>query len=121
VVRNNIFDTAVSVGYYNWSNVYANYVIDYNLWNQSSGNLIRIGSTYYTQSQFANYKSVTGWDANSITGNPKFIGKDVGDFRLLPSSPARKVGYQGLDIGALKHTDQLKPKLLIMNRKLNAY
>ena len=121
VVRNNIFDTAVSVGYYNWSNVYANYIIDYNLWNQPSGNLIRIGSTYYTQSQFANYKSVTGWDAHSLTGNPKFIGKDVGDFRLLPLSPARKVGYQGLDIGALKYTDQLKPKLLIMNRKLNAY
>ncbi len=31
IIRNNIFDTAASVGYYNWSNVYSNYAINYNL------------------------------------------------------------------------------------------
>ena len=122
VIRNNIFSNSTAECQHNWDTTHNLYTINNNLYYQPTGNIVGINFTYYyTQAQISNYKSATGWDTNSLTGSPKFIGKDIGDFRLLPTSPARKIGYQGLDVGALKYTDQLKPKLLIMNRKLNAY
>ena len=119
VIRNNIFSNSTAECLHTWATSYGNYLIDYNLFYQPSGNIVGINfATYYTQAQFSAYKSATGYDAHSVTGNPKFIGKDVGDFRLLPTSPARKIGYQGVDIGALPYT--IPSKTIIKNGKIYA-
>lgn len=121
IIRNNIFSNSTAECQHNWDTTHNLYTINNNLYYQPTGNIVGINfTTYYTQAQFSTYKSATGWDANSLIGDPKFIGKDIGNFRLLPTSPARKVGYQGLDIGAFPYTNSTISKTGIFNGKLYA-
>lgn len=55
------------------------------------------GSQNYSLAQ---WRSNTGYDANSLTGDPLFVNAAGGDFKLQASSPARGKGRNGENIGA---------------------
>lgn len=48
----------------------------------------------------AAWQELTGWDANSIQADPKFVDFEAGDYRLAPDSPALGAGPGGRNIGA---------------------
>jgi hypothetical protein len=73
-------------------------VIDYNLWFSEEGVM-----AYWFQDKiedFAQYQRITGLDPNSVFADPRFLDPRQGDFRLSPSSPARRVRPDGAPIGA---------------------
>ncbi len=41
------------------------------------------------------------YDAHSIVANPRFVDAERFDFRLLPDSPAFKLGFKPLDAGKI--------------------
>jgi hypothetical protein len=59
------------------------------------------------------WRSITGWDVESLEGDPQFVAPDAADFRLRDQSPARERGTpldEGFcgdrpDLGALERCD----------------
>lgn len=90
--------------------------LDYNLIYRASGNMIVNDTNTYDYSQFATYKSASGYDTNSINADPLLVSAGS-DFRLQSGSPAINAGtnvglttdYQGFavvgapDAGALEY------------------
>ncbi|HUD02809.1 MAG TPA: choice-of-anchor Q domain-containing protein, partial [Candidatus Paceibacterota bacterium] len=127
VVKNNI----VSVGAADAFNVAAasetGLVSNYNLFRNTSGNLIIWGTNNYTLAQFASYQSASSHDANSLTSDPLFTS--TSDFHLLAGSPAINAGtnvsltsdYAGTsvpqgpapDIGAYEYIQNTAPTVSI--------
>lgn len=127
VVKNNI----VSVGAADAFNVAAasetGLVSNYNLFRNTSGNLIIWGTNNYTLAQFASYQSASSQDANSLTSDPLFTS--TSDFHLLAGSPAINAGtnvsltsdYAGTsvpqgpapDIGAYEYIQNTAPTVSI--------
>ena len=58
--------------------------LDYNLFYPDGANAFRVNATSYT---FADWKTATSQDANSISADPLFTNAPT-DFTLLPTSPA---------------------------------
>ena len=114
-IRNNIFYESLTAGFisaiYNYNPVngfstdyasLANIHLDYNLYYESSGDVVWMdnGNYRYTSAQFAQYQaawSVYGYDAHSIVALPKFLQLPASpytivpsdnDFKIMPSSPA---------------------------------
>ena len=72
---------------------------NYNLISSTSGPFARwqYGSGAMTLAQ---WKSTTGYDAQTIAGDPQFVNAAAGDFHLRATSPAKGKGRDGEDIGA---------------------
>lgn len=68
------------------------FVLDNNIYwdinDASESNMSFSGST------FADWKSVEGYDQNSIVADPLFMDAKNFDFRLKPASPALKMGFE---------------------------
>ncbi len=70
-----------------------NWTADYNCyWNASGEPLQWLGDLTWGEWH------KLGFDAHSITEDPKFVDPKHGDFRLQPDSPALKLGFQPVDI-----------------------
>lgn len=73
----------------------AGMISDYNLIGPATDHFIRWGGRNY--STLAAYRSGTGYDAHSISADPRFKNTDTADFTLLSDSPA--IG-SGTNLGA---------------------
>lgn len=89
-IRNNIISGSTGADIFIFSNPYSSMTVDYNLFYGST-NFLYIGGTNY--STWAGYKTLTGWDANSVNSNPLFVSAGS-DFSLQSSSPAIGAGYE---------------------------
>jgi hypothetical protein len=67
---------------------------DFNVFFNSSGSVSFAGRS------FAQWRSETSQDGNSIEAEPRFCAPSSGDFKLQFSSPARGAGAGGTDAGA---------------------
>lgn len=89
-LRNNIIsNTTYPMGLGNGceTNFQGDFAADYgNYFNYSA---FRQGGTDRT---FADWKAITGWDANSSTSNPLFVNVAAHDFHLQAGSPAINAG-----------------------------
>jgi len=108
-IRNNIFvadDQNILVAIVGAT---TGHTIDYGLYYGGSATPFRWSGTAY---DFADYKTATGQDGNSLNSDPAFINAGANDFRLSSTSPAINAGtnlgstYQlGLDnIGSFPWT-----------------
>ncbi len=95
VVRNNIFDEAVTNAFYapgygeDWL---AALKLDHNCWYQSQGAMIQLKRGRYTMAEFARYQVDTGLDAKSIARKPGLVDPAHGDLRLAAGSPCIDAG-----------------------------
>jgi hypothetical protein len=48
-----------------------------------------------------NWARAHGWDVDSVAGDPGLANVNIGDFRPLPHSPAKRIGWDGLQGGPL--------------------
>lgn len=85
-VRNNIFYESTEGGI-RWADPkdVHDFIVDYNLWYQTSGPLAMIADKDY---DLAAYRSLTGQDAHSLFADPRFTSPSVRDFHLSAGSPA---------------------------------
>jgi uncharacterized protein YjdB len=126
IISNNIFDQAAGTVYY-FANLNgrpnSTITLDYNTVN-TTGNVARFGATYYSSSQFANFKSISGWDAHSLNTNPLFVDLANKNFNLSSNSPCIDTGNPSfpvdldgtrVDMGALyyNHSSSSTPTVVV--------
>jgi hypothetical protein len=72
--------------------------MDYNLWFSTTG----VMAYWFRQkiAGFEEYRRTTGLDAHSQFADPEFMDAAQGDYRLGPTSPARKIRPDGGPVGA---------------------
>lgn len=72
---------------------------NHNFWSAIASTFAKYqyGASSQTLSE---WRSATGFDANSLTGNPLFVDVAQNNFRLQVGSPARGAGRDGVDMGA---------------------
>jgi parallel beta-helix repeat protein len=66
--------------------------LDRNLYFDARGQQLRLASKTFAEWQAA------GYDRNSAVADPLFVDPQRYDFRLLPDSPAFKLGFQNIDL-----------------------
>lgn len=97
-----------------------NKVIDYNCWRWVSGVFTQIGS-YVDYYNWNRYRTLTGFDAHSLAGDPRLADVAGGDYHLAAASPCIDKGVdvgltrdyegvvvprrQGVDMGAFEFPD----------------
>ncbi len=99
-LKNNIIWANVPDASGNYYGMYcdstAGFVSNYNRWYNPAGAGIAAlwiwQGTWYSQSQFATYKTASGQDAASSTGDPGMIDPGIGYYGLSDSSPCINVG-----------------------------
>jgi hypothetical protein len=72
--------------------------MNHNLWFSSSG----VMAHWFGErvESFQDYQQTTGLDTQSVFADPRFVDSDIGNFRLAPDSPARKLRTDGRPVGA---------------------
>ncbi len=119
-IRNNIFYetkyTSLSIIDNFWNGL-ENLVLDYNLWYQSSGEMInyppcypdgvkhRVSCDAYTMDQFSDYQTEKGKDEHSKAANPLFVDMSNNNFHPATGSPACTMSETGSYVGALPCMD----------------
>ena len=99
-IRNNIFCNAPESRCFNFGRKPVGNVdlvkVDHNCYFQANpaDALVQIGPNRFTAAQFKEYNKTTGWDQNSLIGDPLFVNPSAGDFRLKPNSPCAGFGSQ---------------------------
>jgi hypothetical protein len=116
-IRNNIFyESTESAIWWTGSDDVSDFIIDQNLYYESSGPVVRIENSEY---DFANYVNITGLDTSSLLADPLFVNAANHDFHLQSNSPAIDTGIDngnkadfdglcrikgnGLDLGAYEY------------------
>lgn len=69
-----------------------NFKFDHNLYWHTAGKPLFLENFTFEQWQ------AKGLDQHSLVADPRFVNPEAGDFRLLPDSPAFKLGFQPIDI-----------------------
>jgi len=69
-----------------------NFIFDYNLYWRIGGLEVRFTSLSWQEWR------AQGMDRNSLNADPLFIAPESNDFRLKPSSPTFKLGFQPIDL-----------------------
>jgi hypothetical protein len=99
-IRNNIFCNAAESRCFNFGPKPMGNVdlvkVDHNCYFQSSPEdaIVQLGTNRFTAAHFQDYLRTTGWDQNSLIGDPLFVNPSAGDFRLNPNSPCSGFGSQ---------------------------
>ncbi|MCE5236881.1 hypothetical protein LLH23_00130 [bacterium] len=99
LIANNIFDEATKNAFYapTWSaEAVAALQMDHNLWRQRDGVMISICGRSYTQADFGKYQAELSKEPHSLTGDPRLVAPEQGDYRLAPGSPCLNAG---MDVG----------------------
>ena len=102
LIANNIFYEATKNAFYapQWSpEAVAALQMDHNLWFQQEGVMVSVCGRSYTLADFAKYQSELAKEPHSITGDPRLVAPEQGDYRLAPDSPCRNAG---MDVGAVR-------------------
>lgn len=68
------------------------FLLDYNLYWPVDGQPVRFLEWTFEQWQ------ARGQDRHSLIADPGFVNPEAADFRLRPGSPAKKIGFQPLDL-----------------------
>ena len=68
---------------------------DHNLYWNASGKPVLFGTKSLAEWQAA------GQDRNSLIADPLFVDPEKGDFRLRPSSPAARIGFEPWDLSTI--------------------
>ncbi len=88
VLKNNIISETTANSDM-WLGCNNNFISDYNdVYNTRTVNVNWLGS----DKTWAEYKSTSGKDANSISSNPKFVDPSNGNFNLQATSPCKDTG-----------------------------
>jgi parallel beta-helix repeat protein len=103
-IENNIFAGITGVYYRIYCGDNVAQVINYNLYETTSGNKFLWNAVSQSATTYTNWKAAgnCNCDANSVVGNPLFVNTTPGqeDFHLQAASPARGAGVGGVDLGA---------------------
>jgi hypothetical protein len=94
VERNIIYSRGAPIFGGNWSN--RKYQFDKNCYWDASGKEVTFPGKLSLQQWQA-----TGQDLHSIVADPKFVNAAKDNFRLLPDSPALKLGFRPIDVGQI--------------------
>jgi parallel beta-helix repeat protein len=86
--KNNIISQNPAVDDMSWADADTFATNNYNLFYNTRALLIKYADTDY---DFSGYKTASGWDADSVIGNPLFINPS-NDFHLQANSPAINAG-----------------------------
>lgn len=77
--------------------------VDYNLWFNTVGTVVQVGSSGYLSNQWPSYISDTGFESHSVGPTlPLFVDAGTNNFNLLKNSPGIDVGF---DLSSLFITD----------------
>ena len=92
-ISNNIFEQATKYIYYfpQLTRPTSTISVDYNT-VYTNGVIAFMAGANYSASQFATYKSATGWDANSLNANPLMVNASGSNFSLSSNSPSIDTG-----------------------------